>query len=556
MTRVDPARLGEGYPGGRLGAARRATPAELARGGVDLDLGAVWAVYACASSQWGQHGSWWAPNCVGRPTVWPKHGDRTGAWAPSASDSPSEWIEVRFDPAPPARAIRVFETNDAGATFAVAVDDGDELEVVWLDRPTAIRNTACMLEVELSRPRPIKRVRVWVDGTPQESWPEIDAIGLVLDALEPLPPAPPPAALEPPHGRAGRARRYSAAELRRVDPAASSRGLFPIAARASSEFSASWGAAQLVGRPDVWPDYGDRPGAWAPRRGRSALEWVEVDFPPSEVPTRAIRVFETNVAGSTARVAIVGARGEERVVFEAPAEHRTDGARVLEIELEELAMVRRLRVTVDNSHGGWSEIDTVAILPVPTGDPYRGAPPGRGPVRRAGLHERLMSGFDGERVGVGRRFGVLAMLAHDWQVGWRGSWPVAATASSSWGRGWAASNARGKPGIYPLSGDLPGAWAPRPARGGVEWLEVDFGSAILARGVRVFETCRPGAVFALVLDGTTLVWADAPFAGAGADVLEVTLKTPRRVRTVRAYLDNDASPSWSEIDSIGLLRAE
>lgn len=545
----DAARLDRGYPGGTLGKARRSLPHELH--GVDLHRGVAWAVAAHASSEWGTHGSWWAKQCIGRPSVWPECGDKSGAWAPSDPDSPAEWIEVRFDPAPPARAIRVFETHGAGCTYAVAVDDGDSLEVVWLEPAVNLGKTACMLEVVLPRARHVKRVRAWVDGTQQTSWPEIDTIALVLDERA-------PALDEPPAPTAGRGRRYTVRDMQKVDPAASSRGLFPIAARASSEFSAAWGAARLVGRPDVWPDHGDRRGAWAPKRPRSDAEWIEVDFPSSDVPTRAIRVFETNVPGSTVRVSVIDARGAASVVWEAPAEACKGGARVLEIELEQLTIVRRLRIDVDNSRGGWAEIDTVAILPVPTSDPYRGAPPGRGPMRgpASSLHERLMGGFDGARVGDGRRYGVFAMLARDWQVGWRGTWGVRATASSSWGGFWSADAATGKPGVYPLSGDLPGTWAPSARQAGIEWLEVDFAARVPARGVRVFETYHPGAVFALVVDGDTVVFADEPRAGRGADVLEVLFEAPRPVSTVRVYVDTSVAASWVEIDAIGLLRAE
>jgi hypothetical protein len=195
---------------------------------------------------------------------------------------------------------------------------------------------------------------------------------------------------------------------------------------------------------------------------------------------------------------------------------------------------------------------------VPAPDPYRGAPGGRAAPREAPrpVHDRYLAGWDGIRVGTGRRYGVFEMLAHDWQVGWRGAWPVAASASSSWGGLWSAARATGKPTVYPLSGDLPGTWAPAHPRGGVEWLEVDFGAPILARGLRVFETWHPGAVFALVADGDTALWADEPARGSGARVLEVALEAPRAIQRVRAYLDNDLAPGWIEIDAIGLLRAE
>lgn len=555
-----PSELDRGFPGGAFGAARRWTAADVRRDQRDIHRFAAWPVAAEASSQWGQHGSWWARQCVGRPDVWPAHGDRTGAWAPGAIDGRAEWIEVRFDPAPAARAIRVFETNGAGAAYAVAIDAGTGWEVIWVAKPIHVPGTACLLEVDLPEPRHVERARVWVDGSLQDSWAEIDTVALLCVEEVVAPSVVAPAEDVAPTAAVGRGRRYSAREMARVDPEVDARGLWPVAARASSEFSSSWGAEQLIGRPKVWPDHGDRRGAWAPRSSRSGVEWIEVDFASGDMPTRAIRVFETNVAGSTVRVSIVTG-DEERVVFEAPAvSPRLTSAQVLEIELDALAFVKRLRCYVDNSAGGWSEIDSVAILPVPRADPYRGLGPGGRTVARPTLHDELMRGFAGRRTGDGRRYGVFAMLAHDWQVGWRGAWPVRADASSSYGGAWSAGAATGKPSIYPLSGDLPGNWAPRAPKSGVEWLEVDFGRSVLASGVRVFETRCPGAVFALVAEGDpggtpVLLWSDAPFEGDGADVLEVLLREPMEIRRVRAYLDNGVGPSWVEIDTIGLLKA-
>lgn len=553
--------LSRGFPGGKLGRARRWTPAELERARVDIHRFAAWAVGAEASSQWGRHGSWWAKQCVGRPTVWPKHGDTTGAWAPSDRDGRAEHIELRFDPAPPAIAVRVFETNGAGGCYAVAIDAGEGWEVVWVDRPQDRSETACMLEVTLPEAKQVHRVRVWVDGSTQDSWVEIDTV--CLRCIEEILPASPPPREGAPttDAHVGRGRRYDPRQMAKADPQADSRGLWPIAARASSEFSAAFGAACLVGRPRVWPGYGDRRGAWAPRRWNTTeLEHVEADFASAEVPIRTIRIFETNVAGSTVRVSIIDDERRERVVWAAPAVRpppRT--AQVLEVELEELAFVKRVRCWVEPSSTGWVEIDSISLLPIPRGGPYRG---GRGgpEVTTPSLHDHLMKGYAGLPIGEGERFGVFGMFAHDWQVGWRGAWPVSATASSSFGSGWTAESATGKPSIYPLFGDLPGNWAPAAARSHVEWLDVDYGQAVEAVGIRVFETLHPGAVFALTVhgdgdDAPTLVWADSPFEGRGADVLEVRFPM-RPVRRVRAYLDNGVSPGWCEIDTIGLLRAE
>ena len=65
---------------------------------------------------------------VGPPSVFPRSGDISGAWAPKPQQSPVEWAEVEYGLAVPVTAVRVFETNRAGSTFAVVdCTDGERL---------------------------------------------------------------------------------------------------------------------------------------------------------------------------------------------------------------------------------------------------------------------------------------------------------------------------------------------------------------------------------------------------------------------------------------------
>ncbi|RLB57231.1 MAG: hypothetical protein DRJ42_01115 [Deltaproteobacteria bacterium] len=542
-----------GYRGGRFGEATR-TPAPVARN-VDVHVSATWPVSATASSQYGLS-SWQAPQACGRPKVWPRSGDVPGAWAPRKKTSPVEWLEVRFDPGPPTEVIRVFETCGPGAVYAVTVDSGGGFEVVWLGPPnTKLGSTAQLLDVRLPKPQPVHEVRVYIDNT-FSKWSEIDSIArlssgapVALDTKRTH-----PSTEREPAG----ARRYTPRQIEGIDSLVDSRGVWPISARASSEYNAgSWSAAQMVGRPKVWPRGGDRRGAWAPKMRRSADEWVEATFPRETPPTRAIRIFETCAPGSTVEVRIGTEAGLERVWQGAREEHGSREARVLEVDLPSLRRVDRVWCRIDNTGPRWSEIDSIALLTPPRRTMHDGVP--RGSAYRSGadrtLRERLMRGFDGKPLGRGSRYTFFEMMSHDWRARWRGTWPASARASSSYGGYWGAGHATGSPGLYPVSGDLPGAWAPREREKGVDWLELAFDALEPVRTIRVFETYGAGATFAVTVihgRGESLVWQDAPAPVSGAQVLEIELPRPQRIEGVCVYVDN-AIPGWPQIDTVGLL---
>ncbi|MCB9593749.1 MAG: hypothetical protein H6719_13530 [Sandaracinaceae bacterium] len=544
--------IASGYPGGTFGEGRR-TPASVARG-LDVHRGATWPVSASASSEY-RLASWKAAQACGRPKVWPLGGDRRGAWAPSALRSPVEWLELRFDPGPPTTIVRVFETCAPGAVYAVAIDCGGGLELAWLGAPDASLGTGGqLLDVTLSEPRDVHAVRVYIDNA-QGWWVEIDTVALVSADAPVLLPVD---ASEPTSGGEAKARRYTRREIEGIDSLVASRGVWPIAARASSEWSPTgWSAEQIVGRPNVWPKAGDHSGAWAPKQRTSDYEWIEAVFPPDTPPVRAVRVFETCAPGGAVELR-VGRGSELTSVWEGEREALpVRQARVLEVDLATCEPIERVWVRIDNSGDYWCEIDSVALLTTPRrrveaelalAAAYRGR-------RSATLRERLLAGFDGAPVGRGARHSFFDMMSRDWRARWRGTWPTSARASSSHGGSWGAGAATGSPGIYPLAGDLPGAWAPAEGGPKVDWLEVAFERDAKAEAIRIFETHGAGATFAVTLvhpAGESLIWKAAPEAASGARVLEIELPGLQPVEAVGVYVDNTVA-GQPQIDSIGLI---
>ena len=138
-----------------------------------------WPVRAKASSTYG--GGWGPTAAIGPPTVFPRHGDISGAWAPRASGDGAQWLEVAFDEDPtPIEEVLVFETHLPGALYAVVAQDADgAVETLWQRPPSALAPVAMVLSVRVARPRPLRSLRLWVDTDAVSAWPEIDAVALV-----------------------------------------------------------------------------------------------------------------------------------------------------------------------------------------------------------------------------------------------------------------------------------------------------------------------------------------------------------------------------------------
>ena len=171
-----------------------------------------------------------------------------------------------------------------------------------------------------------------------------------------------------------------------------------------------------------------------------------------------------------------------------------------------------------------------------------------------GLLGELAGGLWSRNVGEGRRYRANDENVVPWVAFDRSIWPTRANASSSYGSAWSPMVLIGPPRVFPRSGDIAGAWAPRPSHSAVEWIEVEYASDVPVNAIRVFETHRAGSTFAVVdlTNGETLVWSAGPQSGDGAQVLEIAVTPPRVIRKLRVYVSNQG---WAEIDTVGLVSA-
>jgi speckle-type POZ protein len=132
----------------------------------------------------------------------------------------------------------------------------------------------------------------------------------------------------------------------------------------SSQYgTGSWSAQHALGPPDVFPEGGDRGGAWASRDADGGPEFLELAFgAPRRI--RAVEIYETYNPGAVTRVTLVGDAGLRKVLdqdagkIDAPSYKQR-----IDFECTDEAY-DEVRVDLDSDAvPGWNEIDAVGIVP-------------------------------------------------------------------------------------------------------------------------------------------------------------------------------------------------
>ncbi len=359
----------------------------------------IWPSGAEASSTFG--GSWSPSTLLGPPRVYPRCGDIPGAWAPAPQVSPAEWVEVRFAADVPVVALRVYETNRAGSTYAIV--DTTHGEQLLYAGPVESRDGAAVLEVALDAPRVVRSLRVFVAN---RGWTELDAVALV--AASPL-----PLELRAPLAKTTSAMSVGGA-LAAVGlvAVALAAGVVFLATRSSgggaaravhalppvtsslagaaftytqatpailaargvrwaagvTEFSSQYStgrnaAGDVVGPPDVLPRSGDVDGAWASLETDAGYEWVTVRF---AAPTSAVAVVwaETFNPGAVVRVDDVTDPAAPVALWQGEAAPVSQPADVAQVTLAAPRPIAAVRLVLDTRRvPGWNEVDAIGLIP-------------------------------------------------------------------------------------------------------------------------------------------------------------------------------------------------
>ncbi|QDT09132.1 caspase family protein [Planctomycetes bacterium K23_9] len=122
---------------------------------------------------------------------------------------------------------------------------------------------------------------------------------------------------------------------------------------------------------------------------------------------------------------------------------------------------------------------------------------------------------------------------------------------------WDAKQMIGRPDTL-QPGDQITAWAPGKIDDGKVWAEVDFGEAIVATEIHIYENCSPGAVYQITgfVDAKEIVlWkgTDPTPASAAMGTSKFALSSDVTIDRIRIYVDCKRSAGWNEIDAVALI---
>ena len=126
---------------------------------------------------------------------------------------------------------------------------------------------------------------------------------------------------------------------------------------------------------------------------------------------------------------------------------------------------------------------------------------------------------------------------------------------------WSAEQLLGEPDTYPDHGDRPTAWSPATDRSrSTEFIQVSFAEPIQMEGLKVYETCNPGAirqVIAIDQDGNQHnLWQKSTreITVAKKRIFRFNVPTTHyNVSAVEIRLQPSIDTSLYQIDAIGLL---
>ncbi|MFZ1679176.1 MAG: T9SS type A sorting domain-containing protein [Saprospiraceae bacterium] len=132
----------------------------------------------------------------------------------------------------------------------------------------------------------------------------------------------------------------------------------------SSEYGGGWSASQIIGLPDVYPNYGDHVGAWSSATADGQREFLECKFPQA-APISGILVFETYSPGAIDTVYVRNPNTQQWViVYSVTASPAPAFARVLPITFPVTSFpVSEIRLAFNSpAVPGYNEIDAIGLF--------------------------------------------------------------------------------------------------------------------------------------------------------------------------------------------------
>ena len=132
----------------------------------------------------------------------------------------------------------------------------------------------------------------------------------------------------------------------------------------SSEYGGGWAASQIIGLPDVYPNYGDKYGAWSSSTQDAQREFVECTF-SSPKPISGLIIFETYNPGAIDTIYVRNPNTQEwEIVYSISASAAPAISRALGITFPATAFpVSAVRLAINSpAVPGYNEIDAIGLI--------------------------------------------------------------------------------------------------------------------------------------------------------------------------------------------------
>lgn len=138
--------------------------------------------------------------------------------------------------------------------------------------------------------------------------------------------------------------------------------------RYSSQYGGNWSASQIIGAPDVYPSYGDLPGAWASGSPDGQREFLELKF-LNPKPIKGVILFETFNPGAIDTVYVRDPVSQQWVVvWTGVANPQPPLAKAFSISFPTTTFdVSEVRIAINSPVvSGYNELDAVGLIDAET----------------------------------------------------------------------------------------------------------------------------------------------------------------------------------------------
>lgn len=291
----------------------------------------------------------------------------------------------------------------------------------------------------------------------------------------------------------------------------------------SSEYdSEGWAANQVIGPPQVYPQYGDIEGAWA-SEDTNSVEYIEIGFEQQVIPS-VIKLYETYHAGGISKIMAKNPAGHWVTLYTAPKLEIINSSRVFSPNLTGNTFeTNQLWIEIDSSLAkSWVEIDAVQLI---------GSLPGHYDSRRRTAEVENITQWVAEVTDFSSQY------------------------NSS---GWSANSVIGVPKVYPRYGDIQGAWASAD-KNADQFIQVKFQKKVFLREINIYETYHAGGVKNISAKDMQGNWVMVYKTHRLQNIEKSRIFSPSfnpphfPVDELRLDIDCTACGTWVEIDAVNIV---